>query len=94
MASNLACGESPNPGQNEATATYGAWINERNVDFGFSAIRMFALVFGPVGAWNGGAVPRYLCPGAPMTVTPYHLADRGRTSITIPNFQFPPRSKT
>jgi hypothetical protein len=90
--SNVACGESPLPGQSEAKAIGGAWVRNRWGAAGLSPVEHFSLFFGSAGTPDGSRW--YLCPGAAMTVTPYHLADRGRASITIPNFQFPPRSKT
>lgn len=39
---------------------------------------------------DGSMPPWEPCPGAPMTVTPYRLIDRGQIELTIPDFQMPP----
>ena len=101
IVSSVACNGSTDDTEGETgpviTTENAYWVSPEDINFGLSAVWTHFIYFlgkegidGPDlhgGRWH-------LCPGSPMTFTPYRLVDRTRTSLTIADFRFPELRQT
>jgi hypothetical protein len=62
------------------------WIHQGGVGLPFDSVRASIFLMRPGEAHSG----RWqVCPGSPLTLTQYELANRTRAEMTVPNFQIP-----
>jgi hypothetical protein len=88
---SVVCGDSATgPG---TTVVRGAWTGELtpSADLAINPIRASNVRIPMNEQGPDGQRPDWhICPGALMTVTQYHLVDRGQLEMTLANFQMPP----
>jgi hypothetical protein len=87
--SSVSCSETAPP---EATTRGGGWIEpNRDPNFGTSPVWIYGWLFNRDDEEYGRHARWHICPGSPLEVTQYHLVDRTRTDLTLPNFTLPAR---
>lgn len=71
--------------QRDAISTVGIWIEQRSAEPVIASVWDETLRFYAADAERHGQV----CPGSPMKITQFRLADRTRTDFTLKNFVLP-----
>jgi hypothetical protein len=98
--SNDPCSDSGSQSSPSADILGTTWVGslDRNLaNFSLAPVWSQAVYFRQFAGididWSRPPRQRYLCPGTPLIVTPYHPIARTRTQITIPNLKIPPPTK-
>ena len=91
-------GSQPSPSANTPGSTWIGSTDSEPAEFSLAPVWHEALnAFMPLDEPDPTPPHRLrrklLCPGAPITITPYHPLARTQTQITIPNLKIPPPAK-